>query len=678
MDLTRLLNPRSIAVVGGGAWCRQVIAQCQRAGFPGRLMVVHPDADSVGGVAAVREVAQLPCAPDAAFVGVNRNATLDVVAALSNAGAGGAVCFASGFSEAVAEDTCAGDLQRHLLDAAGRMPILGPNCYGFLNAFDGAMVWPDQHGLARVDRGVAILTQSSNVALNLTMQRRALPVGYMITCGNQAQLSQALIARKLLDDDRVTAIGLHVEGFGDLREWEALARAARARGVAIVVLKVGRSTQAQQATQSHTASIAGGRAGADAFLARLGIAQVGSLTVFLETLKVLHMRGPLAGGRLASVSCSGGEAALIADAATRLPDLSFPQLTGEQGRALRQVLGPMVALANPLDYNTFIWRDTAAMARAWAAMGAPGLDMVLLIVDFPRADRCDAADWECAIEAALQAARSCPTPMAMVATLPELLPEDVAQRLMAGGVVPLCGLDDALAALDAARARAGVADDCLPVLLPGPPREAGLMAEAEAKRLLAGYGLDRPAGFRATSPADAARITARLRAPFVLKAEGHAHKTEAGAVRLNLQDADAVDAAARAMAAAAFLVEEMVHPIRLELLVGIHRDPAHGFVLTLAAGGILAELFDERAHLLLPVRAQDIDAALAGLRLDRIVRGYRGAAPLPRARILEAALALQDFAIAHADRLEEVEINPLLITDGRAIAADALIRMTLT
>jgi len=147
-----------------------------------------------------------------------------VVRQLAALGAGGAVCFASGFAEAGAEIAGAADLQADLLNAAGDMPILGPNCYGLINAVDGAALWPDQHGCTRVARGVAIITQSSNIAINLTMQRRGLPVAYVVTVGNQAMISMAEIGMSLLDDPRVSALGLHIEGFGDgaLSAWRAM------------------------------------------------------------------------------------------------------------------------------------------------------------------------------------------------------------------------------------------------------------------------------------------------------------------------------------------------------------------------------------------------------------------------------------------------------------------------
>ena len=157
--LDRLFRPKSIAVIGGGAWCKNVIVKCREFGFSGAIYPIHPSKDTIDGVPCFRTVSDLPEAPDACFIGVNRVTTIDVVRDLRDIGAGGAVCFASGFLEAVGEDVNGADLQAQLLDAAGDMTIIGPNCYGFVNYLDGALLWPDQHGGIRVDSGVAIITQ---------------------------------------------------------------------------------------------------------------------------------------------------------------------------------------------------------------------------------------------------------------------------------------------------------------------------------------------------------------------------------------------------------------------------------------------------------------------------------------------------------------------------------------
>ena len=666
-SLSRLLRPQSVAVVGGGAWCRVVVAQLAKSGFSGAVWPVHPTAIKISGCRAYSSLSDLPSAPDAAYVGINREATVGAIAGLAAMGAGGAVCFAAGFAEV---DDGVG-LNARLLAAAADMPILGPNCYGFINMLDGALLWPDQHGCLPVGRGVAILTQSSNIAVNLTMQARALPIAYVITCGNQAQTTQAQIAFDLLDDPRVTAIGLHIEGFGDLADWQALSRKALTKGIPLIALKVGRSAEAQAATVSHTASLAGGDAGAQALLDRLGIARVHDLPGFLETLKLLHVTGPLPSARIATISCSGGEASLSADTAVGRK-ISFPPLNDRQRDGLFAALGPKVTLANPLDYHTYIWRDAAAMTDTFCAMTDPDLALVLLIVDFPRPDRCDPADWDCTITAALATRARTGANVAMVATLPELLPETVAVRLLAGGVVPMNGLVEAFLAIEAAQPRALPSSD---LVLPGAPRHAELLSEADAKALLASFGVDIPRHRRAANRHSVKDAAQHLSAPYVLKGEGYAHKTEAGAVVLNLETAQAVDEAAAAMGAQSYLIEEMVQGAVAELLVGVVRDPAHGFVLTLAAGGVLAELLSDRQSLLVPANQTDVKQALSRLRLSKLLSGYRGRPAADIDAVLRAVMAVQAFVIAHADRLEEVEINPLLCTPTRAVAADALVRI---
>ncbi|MFY1712482.1 acetate--CoA ligase family protein [Tritonibacter mobilis] len=671
-SLKRLFRPDSIAVIGGGAWCSAVIEQCRKMGFAGDIWPVHPKAEEVAGLPAYRDIEALPFAPDASFIGINRLATIDVVKALSARGAGGAVCFASGFLEAEAEDSEGADLQQGLLEAAGDMPVLGPNCYGFINYLDGALLWPDQHGGQRVEKGVAIVTQSSNIAINLTMQKRALPLAYVVTCGNQAQTGLAEIGEALLEDDRVTVLGLHIEGVGDLRAFEALALKARQLGKQIVALKVGRSAQARAATVSHTASLAGGDAGSGALLARFGIPRLYDLPSFLETLKLMHVVGRLPSTHIATISCSGGEASLAADTAHGR-GVSLPALNDRQRTDLRAALGPMVALANPLDYHTYIWRDVDAMTRAFSAMVDPQLAMTLLVVDFPRGDRCDPSDWECVTQAAIAVRQQTGQPIAIVASLPELLPEDVAEQLLAAGVVPMLGLSEAMSAIEAA----GLPwpELAQPLLLPTKSHpDPDLVPEGEAKAWLARFGLRVPRSKPARSVVAARAVAADIGYPVVLKGEGIAHKTEEGAVRLNLTCGQDVSDAAVAMPTDRFLVEEMVTGAVAELLVGVVKDPAHGFVLTLAAGGTLTEIMQDSASVLLPASDAALNTALESLRIAPLLSGYRGAPPADRAAILRAIRAVEAYVVAEAEGLEEIEINPLLCTPTDAVAADALIR----
>ena len=674
----RLLRPRSIAVIGGLAAAR-VVEQCDRMGFDGDLWPVHPKRDRIAGRPVFRSAAELPRPPDAAFVGVNRHATVEAVSALARAGAGGAICYASGFRES--DDGEA--LQHALVEAAGEMPILGPNCYGLLNLLDGIALWPDQHGGRRLEpdeRGAAIVSQSSNMAISMTMQRRGLPVAYVATVGNQAQLGLSRIALALLDDDRVSTLGLHVEGFDSVAGFEALARRARERKVPVVVMKTGRSERGRAANLSHTASVAGSDAGADAFLRRLGFARARGIPEFLETLKLLHVRGALSGFRLGVMCCSGGEASVLSDAVEDTA-LTLPALAPEHAAAVKKTVHPLVAVANPLDYHTFNWGDGPALTGIFTAFARGGFDATMLVLDFPRTDRCDDAEWETTVDAFDRAMRSAGARGVIAATLGENLPEERAVQLARLGIAPLAGVREALAAIECA-ATVGDAWRAPPrapvVVHPPPPSEPVLIDEAAAKAWIAEFGVAVPRGSVAHDAHVAAEVAASLGGPVAVKALGIAHKTERDAVRLGLREPAEVREAARELLTLgdAVLVERFEADVVAELIVGLHRDPQLGLLLSVGSGGTLVELVADTVTLLLPAAESEVRAALSRLRCAPILRGWRGREPADVDAAVASILAIAHFAVANGDRIEELDVNPLgVCANGRgALALDALLR----
>ena len=648
-------------------------------GFDGTLWPVHPKRDRVAGRRVFRSVADLPEAPDAAFVGVNRRATVDAVAELAARGAGGAICYASGFLEA--QDGAR--LHKALVEAASAMPLVGPNCYGFINFLDAAPLWPDQHGGRRLGssaRGVAIITQSSNIAISMTMQRRGLPLAYIVTAGNQAQLGVAELASALLDDERVTAIGLHVEGFESVPAYEHLARRARERRVPVAVMKVGRSSRGSTAALTHTASIAGADAGADALLHRLGFARATGIPELLETLKLLHVHGPLAGSRLGAMCCSGGEASIVADAAEEA-GIVLPELAPRHIEAVAETVHPLVTVANPFDYHTFSWGDPVALRRTFAAFGCPTYDAMLLMLDFPRPDRCDDADWEVTLQAFERAMQHTGHKGIIATTLPENLPENRAEALIARGLAPLGGIREALAAV-AGAASIGEAwrqDEQAPLLpLAHGPGEVSTMDEWASKQLLAKY-VAVPEGSVAHDAETAVALAESLPGNVVVKALGVAHKTEERALRTDLSDPDELRAAARDLLriGQGVLVERLESNTVVELIVGISRDAQLGPMLTVGSGGVLVELLADTVTLLLPVTELDVRRALANLRCAPLLHGHRGEGPADVDAATHAILGIARFAEEHRDRLEELDVNPLAVAreGGGARALDALIRM---
>lgn len=682
--LERLLRPKSIAVFGGRA-AANVVAQSIKMGFAGEIWPVHPTKNEVAGCRAYHSVADLPGAPDAAWIGVNRHITVEVVKVLADRGAGGAICYASGFRETESFDDDGARLQADLVTAAGEMPIIGPNCYGLINYADGAQMWPDQNGgtrLAENGRGVAIVTQSSNIAINMTMQKRGLPITFLMTAGNQAQTGLSDIALGLIEDDRVTALGLHIEGFDSVAGFEMLATRARQLKKPIIAMKIGRSEQARHGTVSHTASIAGSDAASGAFLKRLGIARVDSIPAFIETLKLLHVAGPLPGFRLCSMGASGGEASVIADSAEG-HFVQFPRLSDEHRARVQATLSPLVAVANPLDFQTYHLNDQSAVTETLTAMVSGGFDFSMLVLDFPRPDRCsDGGRWLMAraFEAALKTNKA---KGAIVSLLPENLPEEHAGQLIASGVVPLLGVSEALDAVQAAASigKFWLEPQAQPVdataAADASSSERVTLDEAQAKAMLIRAGLPVPKGEPADNAVEALASSKRLGFPVALKALGVAHKSEVGAVRLNLKEAEAVSSAARDLSSlgSGLYVERMVSNGVAELILGFTHDPMFGAVMTLGTGGVMVELLRDSVTLLLPVTRNDIAAALRNLKLYPVLEGYRGRPKADVKAAIDAVAGIVEFVRKNAGEIEELDINPLIVcAEGEgAWIADALL-----
>lgn len=677
-NLLRLMRPRTIAVIGGDA-AAVAIRQCRELGFSGQIWPVNPHRASIAELACYPSVGELPAAPDAALVAVPAAATASTVAALAQRGSGGVVCYASGFAE---HGSRGATLQHDLVEAAGDMAVIGPNCIGVLNYLDGVAMWPDQQGGRPVERGVGVITQSGNIGQNMTMQRRGLPLAQLVTVGNAAVTGVVDVLEAMLDDDRITAIGLHLEGLDDVA---GLARAARRAGqqrVPIVVLKSGSSELGAQLNLSHTSSLAGDDQLWDALFGRFGIARVHEVSTFLETLKFLHVHDALPDARVASASCSGGEASVVADLAERR-SLALPRFAPATAQRLQSVLGERVAVANPLDYHTYIWGDLHAQTECFAEFLSAGMDCHLLMLDIPRDDRCDITDWSTTVEAFRAAHGKVASVACVVSSLPESLPEDLGAELLHAGIAPMHGLRDCLAAIRAAADIGAARRAARPVL--APPAEVSAphdqrvveVDERAGKSALAAHGLAVPQGFL-VEPDQAARCASQLGFPVVVKASAAdlAHKSDVGGVRVGLADRGQVETAVADMSALAqrFVVEQMIQGAVAELIVGVRRDPRFGMALTIGAGGVLVELLRDAVTLLLPAGRCDVEQALRELRIWPLLTGFRGPGA-DVAAIVDAVLAICDYALATPD-LVELDVNPLLaLPDDRgAVAVDVLIR----
>ena len=678
MSLERFVKPRSIAVFGGYQ-AQEVIRQSDRMGYDGEIWPVHPKKDQILGRKVYRSVEELPGSPDAAYVGVNRNLTIDIVRDLAARDAGGAICYATGFTEAGDEGS---KLEKQLLEASGDMLLVGPNCYGLLNYLDGAMLWPDQQGGRRVDEGVAIITASSNVAFNLSMQRRGLPVAYMMSLGNQLKFKLEDAMLMFAREERVTALGLYLEAMSDPKAFEEAVNVARDLGKPIVAIKTGRSDVAQKIVVSHTASLAGSDALVSDLFDRLGVARVDSLEALMEALKVLHVLGPLDGGRVAAMSTSGGDLTLLADAMIG-SSLTMPPLTEDGTNRLREVVHERMVAANPLDFQMFDWDNDDRLAATFTPFVSEGFDLSLCLLDYPREDLCDQSTWGGAERGYVRAVHDTGTKGAVLSTFSDTISEPVAARLIQEGIAPLAGIDAGLAGVQAA-VDVGAAWS----RPPSPPllecenqaddTQASVLNEADSKALLSKCGVPVPPSTVVRDAQAAVAAAEKLGFPIAAKALGVAHKTESGGVALGLRSADEVSVALAKMShlSESFLIEKMVEGAVAELIVGVAVDEQFGPYLLIGGGGILVEMIKDSTSLLLPTDRERVTRAMEGLQCAPLFHGFRGRPDADLEAAADAILRIAGLVENGSTPILELDVNPLMVlAEGQGVvAADALIR----
>lgn len=678
--LERLISPRSICLIGAGEWTDVVADGSQRIGFSGELWRVHPKRPHTARCHYYRSVEELPAAPDATFMAVPRHEAPRVAGQLAARGAGGFVCFASGFAETGTAEgrQLSDDLQR----AAADLPFFGPNCYGMVNFFDRAALWPDQVVGDSPGKGVALICQSGTIALTLMFNGRSLPIGLIFTVGNQLRLTAADLIEHLCEDARVTAFGMYLEGLQDAQHFARAADRARRAGKPIALVKAGRTAAAARTVHTHTGSLAGADAVFDAFCRDAGIARCDTLASLCETLKLFHSGGPLPGRRILVMGASGGDMAMTADVSRNLP-LEFTEIPPAQARSMQDILTERVTIANPLDIQTHLWFKPDELKKAFAVSMHSGFDAVGFMLDNPPEGISDTRAFDEVIDAFIAAAQGSPSRAALIASLPETISPGTRHRCLSQGVVPLQGQREALEALAFAGLVGETWQHGAPVQ-PGVPPAEGVeisLTEDAGKAALAAFGLS-TARRRVVGIAGAVAAATQIGFPVVMKAAGGGleHKSEVGGVILNIRTGDeARDAAQRLKAISdTVLVEEMITDGVAEVLIGITVDVQFGQVLVLGSGGVLTELWRDSITLLPPWSRERVDAALGTLKVARLLDGFRGKPRGDRAALLDNVMAVAAYARAHAGNLLEIDVNPLIIRpEGRgAVAVDALIRLT--
>ena len=685
-NLKRLLNPRQIAFVGG-KHLQRCIAMCRDSGYQGEILAINPKYESLGGVRCVPSVDALEGAPDAAFVALSRERTSEVVSALAKVGTGGIICHAAGYGELGGEHR---QRQQALAEAAQESALIGPNCMGVLNAFDGACMWGEYNLVEPVaGSGVALVSQSGALLFGIITAEQAYPMGYGISVGNQAVIDSADLIDVLLDDKRVRVIGLYVEGLNDGPKLaDALLRALQER-VPVVLLRGGGTPESAERSLSHTGNLAVPNDYWAALTERYSLIEVFSPKQLVETTKLLAVTGSEIGKRVFFVSSSGAAGTLLAEQALE-HGLTLPEVPAENTEEAPAKLSDVVTISNPFDFN-LPWQSADGvslqnaefMTTCLRELSAGITDALTFFLDIPRQVTGGDTPWLPTLEAVIALRKCVDFPIVMSGLYPEGIEPHVRRQLLASGVAPLCGFTETLNALGAAVAYTTRLREAGPlppplVFCPPTPGVVGALDEWHGKKLLAEFGLRVPTGW-AGPASEAGAASSRMAFPVAVKilSKTLLHKSSVNGVRLEVDSIDEVETAVRSIQDSVrqtapehilehFLVEQMVPNVSAELLVGIKRHSALGLALVIGTGGVNVETISQYSLALLPATDREIDAAL-----EKVLSAAQSNA---RANVLAAIRAVERFAVANVHRLVELDVNPLIVThDGTVFAADALI-----
>ncbi len=685
--ISRLLTPRSIAVVGAtdreGSYGDTLLRNLDRLGYDGEVWGVNPKRDRIRDVACVPALSDLPRPVDAVAVAVPAPAVPDAITDAVAIGCGGAVIVSAGLGEVESGR----ELEARLVATAraASFPVCGPNGNGIVNFPARAGLWGDSVRSLPTG-GVAMVSQSGNVAVNALGSRRGIGFHTVISTGNQAvcDASDWLGALCAADGVRSIAMFLEEDGQGD-RLATALAGCAE-RGIGVVVLKVGASEAGAGAAAAHTGSLAGDQRVFRALIEESGACLARDPHELLELARVLAepRARPDRSGGLAFLTCSGGDSGIAADEADRV-GLALPPLAAATRERLDELLTEAATIGNPLDYTSQIWAERERLAAIVATVGDdPAIDQMVIFHDTPEDLGAESEPgWRATREGLADGAeRSAAVPL-FASTLPDLIGDAIIRELADRGVASVGGLHTAVRCAaelrrppgDPQRLREIAATSARAATAGG---DGSWLSETEAKALLAGAGIPVPPHRTAADPESAAAAAGEVGYPVALKLSSPAiqHKSDAGALVLGLESADSVaDAAARLLelpmaSGAELLVERMAEP-GVELLVAARADavvPA----LVVGIGGIWTEVLDDVAIVPLPASPERIESALRGLRGAALLTGGRGGEPVDLAAVAAAAAAAGDLLLDAG--LALLELNPVLAGSSGCTVVDAVAR----
>ncbi|RDW13478.1 acetate--CoA ligase family protein [Paracoccus thiocyanatus] len=688
------VNPASVAVIGASSDARRIggrpIAWMRKAGYKGMVYPINPNRDEIQGYTCYPNVAALPQVPEAAIIALPFKHVAPALTELGEKGTKAVIIFSAGFAEV---DENGAQAQAELVAIAREygMRLIGPNSVGVYNAsigwygsFAGAFEsgWPLAGNIGIVSQSGAFGSHLVTLARNSGL---GMPLGLMT--GNEADLSVGELIGWLAHHDPVKVIAVYLEGIKDGASLVAGLKAARDAGKPVIVMKVGRSEVGSEAAQSHTASIAGDDAVFSTVLAECGALRAYSAQELLDMAHVASHGIFPQDNTLGVISISGGAGILISDAAAdhgmEMPPL--PQNTQEE---LREIL-PFAACRNPVDCTAHIINEPGLLSKFLSGMMRGG-NYGSVICFFAQSAASPGFDTVLRDEILAMRRQYPQSLFALVATVPR----ESADRYEAGGVPVFDDPTRAVTAMAAiSRYRSLMPKAGASALLAGGETvslPAQATSEAEAKRILADYGLPIVQERTCNTPDDAVAAAESLGFPVVMKilSPDILHKSEIGGVILNVRTAAEARQAfetllerARQSAPAAriegVLVAQQIEN-GIECIAGITQDPIFGPVAMFGLGGIYTEILNDVVLRRCPFDEQQALAMIRSIKAKAILEGARGRPPADIEAAAQLLSRLSKFAVSAGKQLKSLDLNPVaLLPKGKgAVILDAIIEVS--
>lgn len=688
-SLHRLLNPRSIAILGASADFRKISGRPLKhlldKGYRGEIYPVNPKYAAIGDLRCYPQVSAIPGAIDLAIVVLPAGEVITALAQLGEKHVAAAVVFSSGFAEMGEEGRALEEQLKHAAQRAG-IRLCGPNCLGFINAFEKVTATFSQYADGPTPAGpVGFVTQSGafGTAIAALARNRGLGLGYFINTGNEADVDFVQIMKEVIADPRITVGAGYIEGMKNGPGFLELADQAMAQGKPLVVTKVGRMGAGARAAASHTGSLAGDDVVFSGIARQAGVIRARNEEHMLDMVEVFSCCALPDGERIGLLTQSGGAGVLMADRAEEL-GLEVPLLHPATQQALHEVIPGFGAVGNPVDITGQFVAEPDLLRKSTALVLAdPNIDVGVIWFQLMHAH----VDKLVRVLEEIKASAKKPFVVCWVAA-----PEEGVRALRERGIAVLRGAEPAIDAVAGlcqyAKARQRWLRDARtrPAVhaVDHVPSSSGIVPTLDAARLLAGSGVCLATPVLADSAERAASAAEELGYPAAVKIESPdiPHKTDAGGVLLNLEDAESV----RRAFALVTRNSRQHHPeARIdgvviqkmaggdtEFVIGLQNDPVFGVVIMVGLGGVLIEVLKDVAFRKVPLSESQAEDMLADLRGKAILRGVRGRAPVNHKALLEMIGAVSQLGAALGPRLATLDINPVLLGPDAAIAVDWL------